>query len=63
MHITTRKRTNPMVLRAIVDLEARGWTRREIMELFGICTDTYYRRKAEIRRRARCPKGLEADDR
>jgi hypothetical protein len=63
MHTTTRKRTNPMVLRAIVQLESLGWTRREIMELFDFCTDTYYRRKAEIRRRARCPKGPEADDR
>jgi hypothetical protein len=52
-----------MVLRAIVQLESLGWTRREIMELFGICTDTYYRRKAEIRRRARAAKGPEADDR
>jgi hypothetical protein len=63
MHTTTRKRANPMVLRAIVQLESLGWTRREIMELFGICTDTYYRRKAEIRRRARAAKGPEADDR
>jgi tRNA G26 N,N-dimethylase Trm1 len=63
MHTTTRKYTDPTVLRAIVDLEARGWTRREIMELLGFVTDTYYRCKAEIRRRARAAKGPEADDR
>jgi hypothetical protein len=63
MHTTTRKRNKSLVLRAIVQLESLGWTRREIMELLDFCTDTYYRRKAEIRRRARCPKGPEADDR
>jgi hypothetical protein len=47
----------------MVDLEARGWTRRELMEFFDCCADTYYRRKAEIRRRARASKGSEADDR
>jgi hypothetical protein len=63
MHTTTRKRNKSLVLRAIVQLESLGWTRREIMELLDFRTDTYYRRKAEIRRRARAAKGPGQDDR
>jgi DNA invertase Pin-like site-specific DNA recombinase len=49
MQTTLTSRSDPAELRAIVDLEAKGWTREEIMQLLGISRATYYNRKAEIR--------------
>jgi hypothetical protein len=42
--------TDPYQLRAIIDLQARGWTREEICLHFGFKRRTYYYRLEEIRR-------------
>jgi hypothetical protein len=50
MLFAPQSRTDPIELRAIIDLESCGWTREEIMHLLRISRATYYNRKAEIRR-------------